>query len=64
MENLSTYGFPLHLLKLCLGRCSYNPHDMQQLVLIISAAEEWKARNHFGKYTATGPDVNGGAICT
>ena len=48
-QEAETYGFCSHLTERPLIGGSYNPHNMEELVGIISTTEKGNARDHFGK---------------
>ena len=58
------YRFFGHLLELGIRGGAEEPHDVEKLVVVIPAAKKGGAGNHFGEDTPTGPDVDGGAVCS
>jgi hypothetical protein len=44
-------------------RRTNDSHDVQQLVLIISSTKQRNTGYHLGKYTATGPYIDGCTVC-
>lgn len=53
-----------HALERPLIWCSNNPHDANQLIVVVFTAEEGDTGDHFGEDTAAGPDVDGGCVGT
>ena len=44
--------------ELFIGRSANNTHDMKQLVLVVSTAEERNSRNHLGENATTRPNID------
>ena len=62
VEGIETDRFFSYLLKLGFCRCSKQSHDMEELIIVVSASEKWSASYHLCEDTTTRPDIDGGAV--